>query len=48
MSPKGRIGFPEGRTDRLETIIMAVTETSNEDILRTRLDMRQVFAPGNY
>jgi hypothetical protein len=41
----GRIDFPEGRTVRLESIITAGTETgtSNEDILRTRLDMQQVL-----
>jgi len=41
------IGFPEDRTDRLESIIIAgtktETETSSEDILRTLLDMKQVL-----
>jgi hypothetical protein len=46
---KDRIDFPEDRTDRLESIIMAETgtgtktETSNEDTLRTRLDMQRVL-----
>ena len=44
MPRKGRIDFPEDRTDRLGNIIMARTETNNEDILRTRLDMRQVLS----
>jgi hypothetical protein len=39
---KGRIDFWEGRTDRLESIITAGTEMSNEGIRRTRLDMPQV------
>ena len=41
MMPEGRIDFPEDRADRLESIIMAGTETSNVDILRTRLGMQQ-------
>jgi hypothetical protein len=40
---KGRIDFPQDRTDHLESIVMAATETSHEDILRTRLDMQQVL-----
>ena len=47
MLPEGRIDFPEDRTDRLESIIIAgtktETETSSEDILRTLLDMKQVL-----
>ena len=35
--------FRHDRTDRLESIIMAGTETSNEDILRTRLNPQQAL-----
>jgi hypothetical protein len=44
MARKGHIDFPGHRTDRLESTIMAETETetSNEEILRTRLDMQHV------
>jgi hypothetical protein len=49
MLREGRIDFPEDRTGRLESIIIAGTkagtETSNEDILRTLLDMQQVLPP---
>jgi hypothetical protein len=38
---KGHIDLLADRTDRLESITMAGAETSNEDVLRTRLDMRQ-------
>jgi hypothetical protein len=40
---EGRIDFPEDQTDRLASIIMAGTATSNAVILRTRLDMQQVL-----
>ena len=47
MLREDRIDFPEDRTDRLESIIIAGTKTetemSSEDILRTLLDMQQVL-----
>jgi hypothetical protein len=47
MLRKGHIDFPEDRTGRLESIIIAgaktETKTSNEDILRTLPDMQQAL-----
>lgn len=42
MTRKSRIDLTVDRTDRLDSIITAGTETSNEVIFRTRLDMQQV------
>ena len=43
MPREGRIGSLEDRTDRLESITMAGTETNNEDIRQMPLDMPPDF-----
>src|SRR3979411_1908645 len=45
MRRKGRIDFPEDQTDRLASIIMAGTATSNTIILPTRLDKQFILRP---
>jgi len=41
MLRKGRIDIPQGRMDRLGSIIMVGTETNSEDTRRTPLDMQR-------
>jgi hypothetical protein len=43
MMPESPIDFPEDRTDRLESIIVAGRETSNAAILRTRRETQEVL-----
>ena len=43
MMGEDRIDFPGDPTDRRESIIVVGTETSNEVILRTRLEMQEVL-----
>jgi len=43
MMPEGPGDFPESRTDCLESIIVAGTETSNEAIPRTGREMQEVL-----
>jgi hypothetical protein len=46
MMPEGPIDFPEDRTDRLESIIVPGTETSNALILQTRREMQEILLSG--
>ena len=45
MAPEGLIDSSADRKVRLESIIVGGTEMSNEDLLRTRLDMWFVSCP---
>ena len=44
MVRKGRTDSPVDRTDHRESIVMAETVTSNEDILRMHLNMQQILS----